>query len=161
MEDLIQILLITGGVFIYSILKARIKQQDEDAEEEIFDTEYDSAEEAYEPYQETPAQPVAQPVFENRPNPMEPAQGMRPEPMRPAPSPYWQASMENYAKQQAADAQRRTDKPHRKQPQPVQHSVTAPPPPTVTHCNKGIRLNSAAEARRAFIYSEIFNRKYS
>ena len=33
-------------------------------------------------------------------------------------------------------------------------------PPSDSHKSDGIRLNSRKEARRAFIYSEIFNRKY-
>lgn len=41
-------------------------------------------------------------------------------------------------------------------PEPPKQAVSVPAPPKTDK----IRLNSRKEARRAFIYSEIFNRKY-
>ena len=51
-------------------------------------------------------------------------------------------------------------KPHRNKPRKKEvKSATSSPKAPVTD-NKKIRLSSREEAKRAFIYSEIFNRKY-
>ena len=47
-----------------------------------------------------------------------------------------------------------------KQTSPKQVSQAQAPPPPVPQSSNKIRLNTRQEARRAFIHSEIFNRKY-
>ena len=56
---------------------------------------------------------------------------------------------------------RKKKKTPKKEKAPIIEKVSTPPQPSKTIAdNKKIRLSSKEEARRAFIYSEIFNRKY-
>ena len=56
---------------------------------------------------------------------------------------------------------RREVKPRKEKPRKKEMKSAAPSPKTQEADTKKIRLSSREEARRAFIYSEIFNRKYS
>ena len=53
-----------------------------------------------------------------------------------------------------------TSRPRRPAPQPVKAKPKAPSVPTYDDTGKDIRLRTPSDARRAFIYSEIFKRKY-
>ena len=56
---------------------------------------------------------------------------------------------------------RKKKKTPKKEKAPIIEKVSTPPQPSKTIAdNKKIHLSSKEEARRAFIYSEIFNRKY-
>lgn len=56
---------------------------------------------------------------------------------------------------------RKKKKTPKKEKAPIIEKASTPPPPKpLGQADKKIRLHSKEEARRAFIYSEIFNRKY-